>query len=41
MHEMTKEDVEGNDFTVFHGIFLETLDNTTDHLRTVFVQAGY
>jgi hypothetical protein len=35
MHEMTKEDMHGNDYTVFHGIFLEELDNTTDRLRTV------
>jgi hypothetical protein len=41
MHEKTKKDTEGNDCTIFHGIFLERLDNTTDSLRTVYAQDRY
>jgi hypothetical protein len=41
VHGMTKEDMEGNDYTIFHGIFLEELDRTTDRLRIVYAPTGY
>jgi hypothetical protein len=40
-HEMAKDDMEGNDYTVFHGISQKRLDRITNRLKIAYAHAGY